>query len=280
MQENSPSVTALRVAALRALHQSVDVPPIFVDPMAVRVLGAQAGELLAHYGERAGETARLRGTLAARAMIAEEAVAEAFDRGVRQYVILGAGLDTFAYRQPHAELRVFELDHPATQGWKREMLHEAGIEVPASVTYVAIHFERHDLFETLAGGGFDRRQPAIFVMLGVVPYVEQESILKTFGEIAANGAPGTEIVFDYTEPFANAPAKVRADYQAVATRVAAGGEPWVTFLEPAPLRVALRERGFAEVTDIDAKVLSKRFCAGRTDGLTIAPLVHLVRART
>lgn len=279
MPNRIPSPTALRVAALRALHQTVDAPPVFVDPLAERVLGQDSAALLESYQSTAAETARLRGTLAVRTVVAEETIAEARERGIRQCVILGAGLDTFAYRNTCADFHVFEVDRPSTQSWKRDLLRVADIDVPPTVSYVAVNFERDDLFGALVAAGFDRAQPAVFVMLGVVPYVAADKLLETFRRIASDSAQRSEIVFDYTEPLHNAPAAARASYEAVAKRVAAGGEPWITFFEPAPLRAALRDLGFAAVTDIDAAALGHRFCSGRTDGLCVVPLVHLVRAR-
>ena len=257
----------------------VDAPIVFVDPLAAYILGPGGDALLDSYRASADETARLRGTLAVRHVIAEEVVDGAVARGVRQCVILGAGLDTFAYRHRHAGLFVFELDHPATQAWKRDLLRDAAIEVSASVRFVAMDLERDDLPAALASAGFDHRSPAVFVVLGVTPYLTEDTIFRLLAEIG--GTPGgAEIVLDYTEPYENAPAPVRAAYAAVATRLAAGGEPWITLFEPGELHRALADHGFAEVHDLDAAALTRRFCAGRSDGLTIAALVHVLHARS
>ena len=278
IRDGSPSPSALRVAALRALHQSVDAPVVFVDPLAVRILGPDSAALLEPYKTTAAETARLRGTLAARHVVAEEIVTDAVARGICQCVVVGAGLDTFAFRHRHAGLAVFELDHPATQAWKRSLLHGSGIEVPCSTRFVPVDLERDDLVAGLAGAGFDRGRPAVFMVLGVVAYLARATMLRLLAEIASCAA--AELVLDYTEPFENAPAPIRAAYEAVAARLAAGGEPWITLFETAALHQALSAAGFVEIRDLDAAALTRRFCTGRTDGLTIAALVHLLSART
>ena len=280
IRDGSPSPSALRVAALRALHQTADAPVVFVDPLAARILGPGGAALLDSYRATAGETARLRGTLAARHVIAEEIVDAAAARGVRQCVILGAGLDTYAYRQQHAGLTLFELDHPATQAWKRGLLRDAAIEGPAAVRYVAMDLERDDLFAKLADTGFEEARPAVFVMLGVVSYLAHATILRLLAAIGGACGGDAELVLDYTEPFDDAPAPIKAAYTAVATRLAAGGEPWITLFEPAAMHRALAESGFGDMRDLSAATLQRRFCAGRTDGLTIAALVHLIHART
>src|SRR5436305_911210 len=198
MQPGQPSRTALGAAGLRAAHQLLDGAAIFKDPLALRILGADADGLV-----RDAETEtdplrqRLRWFIAARSRIAEDALAAAVKRGARQLVVLGAGLDTTAYRAlPSQDLRMFEVDHPATQAWKRERLVEAGIQLPASLTFVPVDFERATLPEGLGASGFDPAQPTFFTWLGVVPYLTDEAIFSTLGFIA--GLPGrAEVVFDY-----------------------------------------------------------------------------------
>jgi methyltransferase (TIGR00027 family) len=279
MLNHTPSATALKVAALRALHQTADAPAIFVDPFAERILGLDAAGILEAYRVKADETARLRATLAVRTVIADEAIAAAVARGATQCVILGAGLDTFAYRNAHTDLRIYEVDHPATQAWKRDLLHDADLAAPATVRYVAADFERDDLFTVLRDAGFDRRQPVVFVLIGVISYLESGTTLETLRRIGFECAGGADIVLDYTEPYHDAPAPIRAAYEAAARRVAAGGEPWVTVFAPEVLHAHLGRLGFSNIVDLDASALHQRFCAGRTDGLSIAPLVHLLRAR-
>ena len=278
MQEGSPSNTALWVAALRALHQTVDAPPIFVDPLAERILESRP-DLLEAARARMVDTRRLRATLAARAVAAEAMIAEAVGQGIDQCVILGAGLDTFAYRHRHEGLVVFEVDHPSTQAAKHDFLRRADIPVGRSVRYVATDFVAGDLASALMSAGFECARPAVFVMMGVVPYLNPDTLMRVVDAISAGGAAGSRIVLDYTEPFDQAPPEVRKAYEAAAARVAAQGEPWVAYYLPETMHAALRDRGYAIVTDLDATALDARCCDGRADGLRVTPLVHVLQAR-
>lgn len=172
MHENGASRTAIRVAARRAAHRILDRPPVFEDPLALAVVGAEAA------AKAASETspASLRAFLAARSRFAEDELARAVERGVRQYVVLGAGLDTLAYRNPHAALglRVFEVDHPATQEWKRGRLRAAGIEIPGETVFVAVDFERQSLAEALPSAGFRLAAPAWGIRAIGLPAVQQK----------------------------------------------------------------------------------------------------------
>ena len=162
----------------RAAHQLVDHPPVLDDPIALRILPERAANALRRNPrrfERPVSGRVLRALLAARSRIAEEALAAAVARGVDQYVVLGAGFDTFAYRNPHSGLRVFELDHPATQRFKLHQLRQAGITVPPGVTHAPADFLHHTLSEILASAGVDPARPAFFSWLGVVPYVPKPS---------------------------------------------------------------------------------------------------------
>src|SRR5208337_2845591 len=155
MQEGKFSRTAQRVAIRRAAHQLLDHPRVLDDPLALRIIGSEAEEVLRSDPKESHAFSRaFRAFMAARSRYAEDELAHAVAHGVRQYVVLGAGLDTFAYRNPYPELRVFEVDHPATQAWKREQLEAAGIAVPASLTFVPIDFERQTLVDGLTRAGF------------------------------------------------------------------------------------------------------------------------------
>ncbi|MFD8379532.1 class I SAM-dependent methyltransferase [Streptomyces sp. NPDC059679] len=269
MQPRSPSRTAERVAVLRAAHQTLDHGRLFHDPLAVRMLGADADDLLGKFD--AARTApgrrRFRLFIAARSRFAEDHLAAAVARGVRQLVVLGAGLDTFAYRNPHeaAGLAVFEVDHPATQEWKRERLSGAGIPLPPSLTFAPVDFERESLGDGLAAAGFDPARPAFFSWLGVVPYLTREAVFGTLGHLA--GLPGgAEAVFDYSEPPSAMTPRVRAAHRARAERVAALGEPFLSYFAPEQLAADLREAGFAAVEDLDAIRLLARYAGERANG--------------
>src|SRR5271165_2363467 len=158
MQDSQPSRTAQRVAMRRAAHQVIDDPTVFHDPLAVPMAGSESESLSA---SAEPFSRALRAFLAARSRYAEDQLARAVERGVRQYVVLGAGLDTFAYRNPlrSAGPHVFEVDHPATQEWKRSQLDEAGIAVPEDLIFAAVDFETQSIEDGLVRAGFDRRQP-------------------------------------------------------------------------------------------------------------------------
>lgn len=200
--------------------------------------------------------------VAARARLAEDALAAAVERGVRQLVVLGAGLDTFAYRNPFVNLRVFEVDHPATQAWKRDLLSQAGIAAPDSLAYVAIDFHRETLVEGLASAGFDAGQQSFFTWLGVAPYLEKDAIWSTLAFIG--GLPGgAQVVFDYPDPPDSLTPELRAYHEQVAARVAAVGEPWVSSFEPAELHPKLLALGFTEIEDLGPRQIAARFLPAR-----------------
>src|SRR5580658_731298 len=181
MQEGKFSRTARRVAIRRAAHQLLDHPRVLDDPLALRIIGVEAcEELRSNPKEHHAFSRAFRAFMAARSRYAEDELARAVAQGVTQYgvtqyVVLGAGLDTFAYRNPHAGLRVFEVDHPATQAWKREQLEAADIQIPSSLTFVPIDFEQQTLADGLAPSGFNPKASAFFSWLGVTPYLTREA---------------------------------------------------------------------------------------------------------
>jgi len=258
----------------------VDRPRVFDDPLAVPILGAEGRRELEERLAYADAGAALRAFVAVRSRLAEDALAERVAHGVRQYVVLGAGLDTFAHRNPHAEagLRVFEVDHPATQGWKRERLAETALPPPPLLAFAPVDFERTTALEGLARAGLRFDRPAAVSWLGVVPYLEREVVLETLRSLAAALPSGTQVVFDYGVPPAAMSASTRARYERLASRVAAAGERFQTFFEPAELARELAAAGFAGVEDWGAGALNARFFAGRADGLLLAEAGHIVRA--
>jgi methyltransferase (TIGR00027 family) len=280
--ESRPSVTAERVAMRRAAHQVLDVPPIFEDPLASRIARLGADDLAREQAEGHARANRVRrALLAVRSRYTEDVLAGLAAEGVDQYVILGAGLDTFAYRNPYPGLRVFDVDHPATQAWKRERLVQTDIAVPASLTFAPIDFERERLSDVLMRGGFDPARPALFGWLGVVAYLELEAIRDVL-RFVASCAAGSTIVFDYAIPPDRLQPHHRARFDELAGRVASLGEPWRTFFDPADLEASLRGLGFSEVEDVDADALNARYFQSRADGLIIegvGRMAHLARAR-
>ena len=277
MDERPPSKTAFEVAVLRALHQRIETPKVFDDPYAIRILGSKGEEVIAAAASNAARTARLRAGVVARSRIAEDTVAQAVSRGVRQYVLLGAGLDTYAYRNTVPDLRIFEVDQPATQAWKRALAHDAALAPPPGLAYAAVEFGRHALDEALRVAGFRFDRPAVFAALGVVPYVAQSDFVATLRIVAS--VPDAEIVFDYPEPFVAAAPPVRAAYEAITKRASASGEPWISFFTPDEIGGELRGLGFLEISDLGTVELNARYFGGRSDGFVAAPLIHILQAR-
>jgi methyltransferase (TIGR00027 family) len=271
MQRDRPSLTAWRVALRRAAHQLLDEPQVLKDPHALAIVGSRdAGSILAtrhRYQRRADR--RLRAFLVARSVFAEERLALAVSRGVRQYVVLGAGLDTFAYRNPHADLKVFEVDHPVTQAWKRRRLAEGTIPLPQTLRFVPTDFEQETLADTLGRCGFDAARPAFFSWLGVSMYLTRLAVMKTLGFVARL-PPGSGIVFDYALPPSSLTPVKGLLYRAMLRRVAAVGEPWRTFLAPAPLASELHALGFGELEDLGPEEINARYFAQRNDDLKTA----------
>ncbi len=258
MREREPSRTAFAAAAHRAAHQELEGGRIFADPLAVRILGPDRRPTEEAHGRLAGRPMRF--FIACRSRFAETALKTAVEaRGVTQMVVLGAGLDTFAYRNPFEEgLRVFEADHPDTQAWKRRRLAEAGIAVPDTLAFVAVDFERDRLVERLASAGFDPGRRAFFIWLGVVPYLSEAAVRSTLQTIV--GLPGgAEVVFDYAEPPGMLSPQAQARLAEIAERVASAGEPFLSYFERDALHDHLRGLGFAELEDLGVQALLARY---------------------
>ena len=272
----------MRVAMRRAAHQLFDHPKVLVDPIALPIIGPEAAAILEDNRNRhKSRVARnLRAFLVARSRFAEDELARAIGRGVTQYVVLGAGLDTFAYRNPHGEflLRVFEVDYPATQEWKRTRLTETGIAIPPSVTYAPVDFERQTLAEGLKLAGFDASKSAFFSWLGVVMYLTEDAVMNTFGFITSTPAGGG-VAFDYAVPRSSLNWVGRVALDALSYRVAAAGEPFRTFFEPSALAERLQGIGFRCVEDLAAAEINARYFKDRADKLRVTGSVgHLMAA--
>jgi methyltransferase (TIGR00027 family) len=267
MQTGRASKTALRVAIRRAAHQLIDLPRVLEDPIAVRLLGPGFPRDM----ERAmHKVARdFRAFMAARSRYVEDRLAEAVASGVTQYVVLGAGLDTFAYRNPFPSLHVFEVDFPATQEWKREMLQAAGIELPGNLTLVPLDFEHKALAAGLDEAGFDRRKPAFFGWLGVVPYLTLDAFRATLNAVAALPA-GTAVGFDYALAPETLSKPGRTAFDALAGRVAAAGEPFQLFFTPDTMESELRRAGFHRFEQVGSDELNELYFKERADGLRLS----------
>ncbi|MGD0362322.1 MAG: SAM-dependent methyltransferase [Bryobacteraceae bacterium] len=257
-EPGQPSRTARAAAVHRAAHQLLEQGRIFADPLAVPILGEDAGAL-AREAEQSPQSRKMRMFIAVRTRFAEDALVAAVDRGVAQLVVLGAGLDTYAYRGAMRErLRIFEVDHPATQAWKRQRLAEAGIPIPAALTFVPVDFERDTLDSGLAAIGFDCLKPAFFTWLGVVPYLTEEAAFGTLRFIGSLPG-GAEVVFDYSNPPDSLPPEARARHDARAARVAEIGEAWLGYFESDVLRARLMALGFGEIQDLGPPEIAARY---------------------
>lgn len=258
MKAHEASRTALMIARQRAAHQVLDHGAILNDPFAMNILGEDEPSVLQF--ATANPLASIgRLFTAVRSRIAEDALSRAVEKGVRQIVILGAGLDTFALRNPHSarEILVYEADHPATQEWKRQRLSEAEIAVPPWLIFVPIDFECEDMGETLAAAGFQQNSPAFLSWLGVVPYLTREAIGSTLDYIAS--IPNSEVVFDYME-FPDAFSKELKEIEKQrAERLERVGEPTASRFAPAEVAAILRSHGFRHIEDITFQEIRSRF---------------------
>ena len=298
MEEGRPSATAMTAARQRAAHMLWDdAPKIFQDPLALGLSGVESESALqasleamqaAHARRSTPEVAQVnyrcaRTSMVVRQRYAEEALDEAVERGVGQYVILGAGLDSFAYRRTNlaAVLRVFEVDYPATQQWKRARLRDLGVTLPSNLTFIPLDFEQHTLSDGLDAGGHRPDVPTFFSWLGVTHYLTEEAVFKTLRYVASLAA-GTEIVFQYFVPEAlwnDADRPILSLWKARRNAQGEPMEPVLSLFEPTILATRVLELGFTQVRDIGPQEADARYCAGRTDGLRVYSHMHLMKAR-
>lgn len=270
MIEGRPSRTALRVATRRAAHQLFDSPKVLDDPFAVRIIGRDVAGTLSRLADRLSPSARyMRAFMAVRARFAEDELALAVRRGVAQFVILGAGLDTFAYRNPFPNLRVFEVDHPATQEWKRQRLQTENIAIPDSVTYAPVDFNSQTLADGLCAANFQADKPAFFSWLGVTMYLENQTVLDTL-RLIHSMSPENGVVFDYTVPRHLLDPMGKLVLGEIMRRVAAAGEPFRGFFAPAELEAALKQIGYRHIEDLNSEAINARYFANRKDSLKVA----------
>ena len=283
MKENCPSKTALHVAMHRATHQVMDDPKVFCDPLALRMTGVESLSALRSdpkWSEQSPFSCGLRAFLAARSRYTEDELHLAVKRDIHQYVVLGAGLDTFAYRQPYPwdVLHVFEVDYPATQIWKRALLKEAAIPIPRTLTFSPMDFEKQTIQEGLEQAGFETGKCAFFSWLGVTQYLT-DSAITTMLHFIASLPPGTSIVFDYTiSPSLLNPA-ARMAFDNLAQSVALAGEPFRSFFDPSALRKNLRTMGFEHIEDLGPEELNERYFKGRSDKLSVGGFASIMHAR-
>jgi methyltransferase (TIGR00027 family) len=278
MNPKEPSRTALMIARQRAAHQVIDHGSIFHDPFAMKILREDEKDVL-QFATKHPVVSIGRLITAARSRIAEDALSKAVEKGVRQIVILGAGLDTFALRNPHGALaiRIYEVDHPATQTWKLQRLAEAEIALPPSLIFVPVDFERDDLEEKLVAAGFEQNSPAFFTWIGVVPYLTQDAIGHTLDYMSS--IQDSEVVFDYMEPPEGFSEELRQIEKARAEQLEKIGERSESRFEPAGIAAILRSHGFCDLSDIDYQEIASRF-GSSVQGLAPGHAgIHVVHAK-
>lgn len=282
IHSGEPSRSALRVAMLRAAHQLLDEPIMFDDPLALPILGKKNEAMVRDDPFQFNDplSRGMRAAMVGRSRLAEDELALAVKAGVRQYVVLGAGLDTFAFRNPHAKagLHVYELDHPSTQTWKKAVLNEASIEIPESMSFVGLDFEKDTLAEALQKAGFRSDQPAHFSWLGVCVYLTRDAVFNTLKYVASL-PQGSGIAFDYGLERSLLTPIERMIGENLAKYFAEQGEPWKTFFDPASLAEELRRIGFSHIEDFDNKKMNARYFVRRKDGLQTPGGFRMMYAR-
>lgn len=267
-QRVEPDNTAVRVALWRALHVLCDAPPhVFVDEVGLQLVAPDAA--WRSRPDMSPFTRPFRASILARARFIEDLVADQVDSGVGQYVILGAGLDTFAQRRPELGKRlvVFEVDQPGPQAWKRQRLLDLGLAVPSFLRFVPVDFEAgDDWLERMGAAGFEARKAAVVASTGVSMYLTREAIAATLRQVAAF-APGTTLAMSFMLPIELADPELRPGIERAAAGARANGTPFISFFTPTEVLALARECGFKEVRHVSAAMLAERYFADRTDGL-------------
>ena len=264
----APENTAVRTALWRALHLEVDSPPhVFEDKVGLMLAAPDNG--WRSRPDMSPFTRPFRASILARARFVEAFVAEQAARGVGQYVILGAGLDTFAQRRPElaSRLVVFEIDQPGPQEWKRQRLVDVGFGVPSFLRFVPVDFEAGDPWrERLAASGFDLERAAVVASMGVSMYLTRDAITATLHQAAAL-APGSTLVMSFMLPIELLDPEARPGVERAIEGARASGTPFISFLTPTEMLALARDAGFREAQHVSAAMLAQRYFAGRTDGL-------------
>lgn len=267
-QRAEPENTAVRVALWRALHLEIDAPPhVFVDEIGLKLVAPEEG-----WRKRPDMnpfTRPFRASIVGRARFIEELVEERAKEGVAQYVLLGAGLDTFVQRRPElaSRLVVFEIDQPGPQAWKRKRLEELGLGVPPYLRLVPVDFEAGDTWwERLVASGFAAKKPAVVASTGVSMYLSREAIAATLRQVASL-AHGSTLAMTFMLPLERAAPEFRLMIERAIAGARAAGTPFVSFFEPEEMLALAREAGFREVRHVSAASLAERYFSNRNDGL-------------
>ena len=267
-QKAEPENTAVRVALWRALHVQTDAPPhVFEDVVGLQLIAPQPG-----WQERPDMSAFTRpfqASILARARFVEDLVIEQAAQGLQQYVILGAGLDTFAQRRSElaSRMQVFEIDQPGPQTWKRQRLIELGLGIPAWLKWVPVDFEAGDAWwDKLAASGFDASKAAVVASTGVSMYLTRETIMATLRQIAML-APGSTLIMSFMLPIEMLDAEIRPGVERAAAGARANGTPFISFFTPEEMLKMALDAGFKAARHVSAANLAQRYFSERTDGL-------------
>ncbi|MFD8544551.1 class I SAM-dependent methyltransferase [Streptomyces sp. NPDC059649] len=281
-QTQAPDNTAVRTALWRAMHVQVDPPPhVLKDEIGLQ-LAAPDADWRHRPDMDPHTTSRLRAAIVARARFIEDLITEQADRGVTQYIILGAGLDTFAQRRPEvaSRLRVFEIDQPETQAWKRQRLVELGYGIPDWLRLVPVDFETNeDWLKKLVATGFDSDRPAVIVSTGVTMYLTKDATAATLRQITGL-APGSTLAMTFLLPTELLDDTDRPGLRASKEGAQASGTPFISFYTPPEMLALAREAGFADVRHVSGGSLAERYFADRTDGLRPSSGEDLLLATT
>ncbi|MCX4615018.1 MULTISPECIES: class I SAM-dependent methyltransferase [Streptomyces] len=281
-QSEVPDSTAVRVALWRAMHVRVDSPPhVIEDEIGLRLAAPDEGWRRRPDMDPRG-TSGFRAAIVARARFIEDLVAEQAGHGVAQYVVLGAGLDTFAQRRPEiaARLRVFEIDQPGTQSWKRRRLIELGYGIPDWLRLVPVDFEAGaDWWEQLSDAGFDPGRPTVVACTGVTMYLTKDATAATLRRLALL-APGSTLAMTFMLPAALVDDADRPALEATEPQARAAGTPFISFYAPQEMLALARDAGFKDVHHVSGTVLAARYFADRTDGLRPSTGEDLLPATT
>jgi methyltransferase (TIGR00027 family) len=264
----APDNTAVRVAMWRALHLKVDPPPhILVDEVGLQLVAPD--DDWPNRPDMSPFTRPFRASILARARFIEDLVSDQIERGIDQYLILGAGLDTFAQRRPGLASRivVYEIDQPGPQAWKRQRLVDLGLGIPPFLRFVPVDFEAGDLWwQRLAAAGFDIRRPAIIASTGVSMYLTRDANAAMFARIATL-ASGTTLAMSFMLPIEMADPELRVGFERAAAGAQANGTPFLSFFTPTQMLALASAAGFREARHVAATELTERYFAGRSDGL-------------
>ena len=267
-QVAEPDNTAVRVALWRALHVEIDSPPhVLEDEVGLKLAAPDEG--WRSRPDMSSFTRPFRASIVARARFIEDLVEKQAGRGVGQYVILGAGLDTFTQRRPElaSRLLVFEIDRPGPQAWKRQRLVDLGFGIPPFLRLVPVDFEAGDAWwERLTASGFDSRRPAVVASTGVSMYLTRDAIAATLRQVATL-ASGSTHVMSFMLPIELTDPEVRPAIERAAEGARVNGTPFISFFTPAEMLTLAREVGFKDAQHVSAAMLAEKYFAGRTDGL-------------